>query len=428
MLDFKKKVCYNQNIMNKTAKIIIGSVIGIVAVVLLAIVIASFAHPDAGLCRGQGEDPNRAGYCPISTAAYDQLIVITGNTQNTPEPDLDLMEDESAATVLSDVFYNSEQGAKPKISVVSASGDNHTIEFDKKSKYVTTSTIEASESNLKKLAKELNKAIKEPASSYGANYTGAITEAKNLIDPHSAHPAIIIIGSGLSDSGVLDFAHDDVIENYYDNSSSVVNTLEKNPSVVKNSLKGTSVIWYNLGNTVAPQPSMNEEKATLQNIYNSLFSYVGADKPEYLYKEQSSKDKSVDSPYTVQPTFASQLSVGDTISFNEYVGAFQPDKAILINSDSAKQKLASFVRKLNRGDKNLKLTGYIAICVDGATLGKERAETIKSLLVSMGVDEKRISTYGEPGQPPANGSNESYSCSRELPDEEKRTVMIEVVE
>lgn len=330
--------------------------------------------------------------------------------------------------MLSDVFYNSNQGAKPKISIVSASGDNHAIEFDEKSKYVTTSTIEASESNLKKLAKELNKAIKEPASSHGANYTGAITEAKNLIDPSSEHPAIIIIGSGLSDSGVLDFAHDDVIENYDEDPSSVVNTLERNPSVVKNSLKGASVIWYNLGNTVAPQPSMNEEKTTLQNIYSSLFSYVGVDEPEYLYKEQSSKDKSVDSQYTVQPTFPGQLSVGDTISFNEYVGAFRPDEAVLINSESAKQKLASFVKKLNRGDKKLKLTGYIAICVDGATLGKERADTIKNLLVSMGVDEKRISTYGEPGQPPADGSNESYSCARNLPGEEMRTVMIEVVE
>ncbi|MBR3386185.1 hypothetical protein IKG68_01265 [Candidatus Saccharibacteria bacterium] len=64
--------------MNKATKIIIGSIIGIVAVVLLVIVIASFAHPDAGLCRGQGEDPNHAGYCPISEEAYDQLIIITG--------------------------------------------------------------------------------------------------------------------------------------------------------------------------------------------------------------------------------------------------------------------------------------------------------------------------------------------------------------
>ncbi|MBR3052147.1 hypothetical protein IKG60_00815 [Candidatus Saccharibacteria bacterium] len=414
--------------MNKTKNVIIASVIGIIAIVLLAIVISSFARPDAGLCRGQGEDPNHAGYCPISEESYDQLIIISGNTQNTPEPDLDFTEDESAAEILSDVFYSSAQGTKPNISIISVSGDNHTIEFDKKSKYITTGTIEASESNLKKLAKELNKAIKEPASSHGANYTGAIAEAKSLINPSSEHPAIIIVGSGLSDSGVLDFAHDDVIENYYDSPSSIVNTLEKNPSVVKNSLKGVSVIWYNLGNTVAPQPSMNEEKATLQNIYNSLFSYVGADEPEYLYKEQSSNDKSVDSPYTVQPTFPSQVVVGDKISFNEYVGAFQPDKAVLINSDSAKQKLASFVRKLNRGDKNLKLTGYIAICVDGATLGKERADAIKELLVSMGVDEKRISTYGEPGQPPVDGKNESYSCNRDIPDEEKRTVMIEVVE
>lgn len=414
--------------MNKKATIIISSIIGIVAVVLLAIVVSFFAHPDAGLCRGRGEDPDRPGYCPISDESYDQLVIITGNTQNTPEPDLDLMGDESAAEVLSDVFYNSEQGSKPKISIISASGDNHAIEFDKKSKYVTTSTIEASESNLKKLAKELNKAIKEPASSHGANYTGAITEAKNLIDANSKHPAIMIVGSGLSDSGVLDFAHDDVIENYYDNPSSVVNTLANSSSVVKNSLKGASVIWYNLGNTVAPQPSMNDEKATLQNIYNSLFGYVGADKPEYLYKEQSSKAQSVESPYTVQPTFPSQLAVGDVVSFNEYVGAFQPDKAILINPESAKQKLTSFVKKLNRGDKNLKLTGYIAICVDGATLGKERADTIKGLLINMGVDEKRISTFGEPGQPPLNGDQEPYSCSRNLPDEEKRTVMIEVVE
>lgn len=428
MLDLAAEVCYNYNIMNKIAKIITGSVIGLAATALLIFVIMCFAQPNAGLCRGRGEDPNHPGYCPISEEAYDQLIVITGNTQNTPEPKLDFTEDESVAEVLSDVFYNSDQGTRPKVSVISASGDNYTIDFDEKNKNTPTGTIEASESNLKKLSKDLSKAIKEPATSYGADYTGAIAEAKSLIDPNSDHPAIVIIGSGLSDSGVLDFAHDDVIDNYYDNPASVTNALEQSPSITKNSLKGAKVIWYNLGNTVDPQPSMNDEKNTLQSIYNSLFSYLGTEKPEYLYKDQSAKDKSVDSPYTVWPTLPSQLETGTTISLNEYVGAFQPDQAILINPDTVKQKLNSFVKKLNRGNKKVKLTGYIAICVNGATLGKERAETIKSLLVNMGVDSSRISTYGEPGQPPEEGSKESYSCSRNIPDEEKRTVMIEVVE
>ena len=414
--------------MNKIKRGIIGCAIAATVVGVIAFIVSSLTKSNEGLCKYYGIDESREGYCLTSEKSFDQLIIITGNTQNTPTPKLDFINNDVLGEILSDVFYNSDSGTRPKISVISVAGDNYTLEFDKKSKYKVGSTIESSNNSLKNLSKELNSTIKEPASEPGADYAGAIMEAKNLIDPTAKHPVIIIVGSGLSDSGALDFAHDEVIEKYIDDAGSVESALAQNRSVTKDALRGTAVYWYNLGNTVSPQPSMNDEKETLQGIYNSFFAYTGTEKPQYLYGEQSSDAESVKSNYSVEPTFRSELSTGDTINFTENVSAFVPDRDILIDPSSAKEKLTSFVKKFNRSsNKKLSLTGYIAFCAEGSTLGKARAETIKNILVNLGIDPSLISTSGEAGPPPTN-EKESYSCNNSLPDSEKRTVVIKVME
>ena len=405
-----------------------GCAIGAIVVGVIAFIVSSLTKPNEGLCKYHGIDESREGYCLTSEKSYDQLIIITGNTQNTPAPNIDFTNNELLGEALSDVFYNSDGSTRPKITVISVAGDNYTLEFDKKSKYKIGSTIESSNNSLKNLSKELNSTIKQPATEPHADYVGAILEAKNLIEPTSKHPIIIIVGSGLSDSGVLDFAHDEIIEKYTDDSNSTKSMLAQDRRVSANTLKGTTIYWYNLGNTVAPQPSMNDEKETLQKIYNEFFAYTGAEKPQYLYGEQSSKDESVKSDYSVEPTLKTELSTGDVINFTENVSAFVPDQDVLVDPSSAKEKLTSFVKKFNRSsNKKLELTGYIAFCAEGSTLGKARAETIKSILVSLGIDPSLISTSGEAGPPPTN-ENESYSCSNSLPDSEKRTVIIKVME
>lgn len=411
--------------INTTA--IFGALGGILLAILAIIGISKLIDNGANdICHGYGVDTKRGGYCLTSDYDYDQLVIVTGNTQNTPAPEIDFQNDETMATILHDVFYNTESGTNPDISIVSASGDNHSIDYD--ADYRPSKNTDASNNNLSKLAKSVNKAIKEPAIEAGADYVGGIMEAKNLISSSSEHPVILVVGSGYSDSGVLDFAHDEIIERYKDDPTNITNILEQDRRVESQDLKNVAVYWYNLGNVVAPQPSMNDERNTTQGIYQSLFSYLGAKNTNLKnYNEQSTNAKSVDTDYTVQPTFASALQPGDTVSVNESIGKFKGNSDELLNSDETSQKLKSFARKFNASNNiKLKLTGYIAYCAPGSTLGQKRAVVIKNTLVDLGVPADLIEVGGEAGSPPEN-DNEAYSCNSSLPDSERRTVIIRVV-
>ena len=137
--------------------------------------------------------------------------------------------------------------------------------------------------------------------------------------------------------------------------------------------------------------------------------------------------KSVPSEYSVQQTYVDELKIGDTFSVNENIGKFYPDKDVLINPNDVKDKLASFAKRFNpSGSIKLKLTGYIAFCVDEGQLGLSRAETIKRVLIELGIPEGKIETHGERGSPPES-PNETYTCNSSLPETERRTVQIEVV-
>lgn len=59
-------------------------------------------------------------------------------------------------------------------------------------------------------------------------------------------------------------------------------------------------------------------------------------------------------------------------------------------------------------------------------MGLSRANTIKSILLELGIPENKVEAHGERGSPPES-NNESYTCRSSLPETERRTVKIEVV-
>ncbi len=376
-------------------------------------------------CGTREEDTERSGYCLTTSKDYDELVIVTGNTQNTPAPDLDFTQGE-LYDILGGVFYNSERGATPNVSIVSAAGNNHIIEYTANHK--VAQNIIASNNELKKLGKELNKAIKTLPSESGADYLGAILEANNIISNTSKNPIILVVGSGYSDSGALNFASDEIFNLYWQNADNIAQLLSQNRQTKEGALNQTAVYWYNLGDTVAPQASLNVYKEDTKEIYELALEYLGAGKISLNnYTGISSKATSVASEYSVQQIYIDELKVGDTFNVNEDIGRFYPDAATLINASEVKEKLVSFAKHFNpNGNTKLKLTGYIAYCIDEGQLGLSRANAIKNILMELGIPENKIETHGERGSPPES-SNESYTCRSSLPETERRTVKIEVI-
>lgn len=384
----------------------------------------SFSGGDSG-CGSREEDTERSGYCVPTKSDYDELVIVTGNTQNTPAPDLDFTQGE-LYNILGGVFYNSERGSSPSVSIVSASGDNHTIDY--KAKYKVAQNIIASNNELRKLGKELNEAIKSSPLEPGADYLGGILEANNLISNTANNPLIIVVGSGYNDSGALNFASDDILNLYWQNADNIESLLSQNRRTKEGILDGASVYWYNIGDVVAPQPNMNKYKEDLKGIYELALNYLGAERISLNnYTGVTASAKSVPSDYSVQQTYVDELKIGDVFSVNENIGRFYPDKDILINPAEVKEKLSSFAKRFNPASSTkLKLTGYIAFCVDEGQLGLSRAETIKGILMELGIPANKIETHGERGSPPES-PNETYTCNSKLPETERRTVQIEVI-
>ena len=371
-------------------------------------------------CSNRGVDKDRSGYCLTTNSDYDGLIIITGNTANSPEPNLDFSSGE-LNTILSGVFYGDGT-----TTIISAAGNNPIINTTQS--FTPKKNLNASNNNLKKLSKEINVAIKQSPSESGANYFGAILKAGNEIKSKGLkRPIIVIVGSGYSDRGVLNFASDDVLGRY-SNSYDAVGLVGGDKSVKEDMLSGATIKWFNAGVVSDPQSKISDHyQALTREIYAELFEYLGASS-EILGDTGTSNFSSVDTKYTVGQVYVERLRRGDTFNVNEDVGKFVPDSNELINREEVKDRLRSFAMQFDNSDNlQLKVTGYIAICTPGSNLGEIRASTIRDLLVELGVSYDKIDVYGQPGAPSTN-SSEPYTCDSDLPDTERRTVRIEVVE
>ncbi len=404
---------------------------GVLLVVVILIIFAvnnnGFFGGEDSSCGDRGKNEDKEGYCLTTKDDPDELIIVTGNTQNVPAPDLDFTKGE-LKELLSGVFYNSERGETSAVYIVSAAKSNYTIEY--KNEYSAKQNIRASNNELRKLGKELNEAIKESPSEASADYLGGILKAKSLIDDSVKNPVIIVVGSGYSDSGVLNFASDDLIARYRTNPEDITNLVSKSKNIREGMLDGAKIYWYNIGEVTSPQPNMNGYKEDTKEIYQIALKYLGAGDVKFYANDISADVKSVESQYSVNPTYVDELKVGDVFKATERVAKFNPDQSTLVNSDEAKANIKSFAKRFN-ADSGVKLRviGYIAHCdYDNGELGLARANAIKNILVEFGIPEDKIETVGKAGMPPNDtNEDEEYICNSNLPDEEKRTVNIKVV-
>lgn len=394
---------------------IIYILIAILAIFILKDKISFGGNSDA--CGDREVDPDRSGYCLVTPSDYDGLIIITGNTNNSPEPNLDFSSGE-LNSILSGIFYGDGQ-----VGVISAAGNN--LEIPMTRNFSPKKNLNSSKNNLKKLAEQLNKNIKEQPKEAGANYFGAILKAQNEIKAKGyKKPIIVIVGSGYSDRGVLDFAHNDILGRYSQDEN-IEALIMGDKSVVSGSLNGATIKWYNAGVTAEPQNKIDDHNQALtRQLYNDLFSYMGATS-DIIGDSGLTNYASVESSLTVGQVYVQKLQKGDNFSVNEDVGRFKADSNELLNRDEVKDRLRGFASQFdNNSNLRLKLTGYIAYCAPGSNLGEIRAETIKQILIELGISGDKIDVYGMPGAPSNDGG---YTCESDLPETERRTVIIEVV-
>ena len=353
-------------------------------------------------------------------AQYDIVVFVVGNTENSPAPEITVNKNISAT--LEDLFYSTEAGEIPNIVLFSATAEPKTIEIEKKYFLGQAANELASQSNFNDLLKGIEKAANSSPSCSGADYFAAINEALEYVKGYD-NPLIIVYGSGLSDTGVFNFAFGDLITDSGLEKEHVDTILSSDNRFANESYPNVTVNWYGVGQTVGKQPELKEWKKSVENTYKAIFEYFNIVYKFYSIKV-SSNTESVSSDYKVNITSLPIIEENYELSLDERYLSFYPDTAQLQNQPEVEQLLKSVVEKLNKNKSvKIKLTGYQTVCGKTKTLSIQRAETIKSIMVNLGISADRITTDGVAGPP--DDRTEDPLCGSTGVAVEHRTVVLE---
>ena len=353
-------------------------------------------------------------------AQYDIVVFVVGNTENSPAPEITVNKNISAT--LEDLFYSTEAGEIPNIVLFSATAEPKTIEIEKKYFLGQAANELASQSNFNDLLKGIEKDANSSPSCSGADYFAAINEALEYVKGYD-NPLIIVYGSGLSDTGVFNFAFDDLITDSGLEKEHVDTILSSDNRFANESYPNVTVNWYGVGQTVGKQPELKEWKKSVENTYKAIFEYFNIVYKFYSIKV-SSNTESVSSDYKVNITSLPIIEENYELSLDERYLSFYPDTAQLQNQPEVEQLLKSVVEKLNKNKSvKIKLTGYQTVCGKTKTLSIQRAETIKSIMVNLGISADRITTDGVAGPP--DDRTEDPLCGSTGVAVEHRTVILE---
>ena len=382
--------------------------------------------PRLQLNQEQNKSQNQSNETNLNTsnsenqAQYDIVVFVVGNTENSPAPKL--ADNKNISATLENLFYSTEAGELPNIVLFSATAEPKTIEIEKKYFLGQAANELASQSNFNDLLKGIEKAANSSPSCSGADYFAAINEALEYVKGYD-NPLIIVYGSGLSDTGVFNFAFDDLITDSGLEKEHVDTILSSDNRFANESYPNVTVNWYGVGQTVGKQPELKEWKKSVENTYKAIFEYFNIVYKFYSIKV-SSNTESVSSDYKVNITSLPIIEENYELSLDERYLSFYPDTAQLQNQPEVEQLLKSVVEKLNKNKSvKIKLTGYQTVCGKTKTLSVQRAETIKSIMVNLGISADRITTDGVAGPP--DDRTEDPLCGSTGVAVEHRTVILE---
>lgn len=234
---------------------------------------------------------------------------------------------------------------------------------------------------------------------------------------------IIVLGTGLSTTGVLDFNNNLISAD----PETVIDLLEEKSEIPD--FTEITVYWQQLGDVAAPQKTLTSaQKQKLQQIYGLL---VESGKGEFIYNDIMANPVNANVEYpTVTPVelpedtpiaFDSKTLNADDKAFQEpkILGEskveFVADKANYLYPDKAVENIRPIAEYLlEYKTVNLLLVGSTAGDVtnnESLKLSQDRADTVKQTLVDLGVNAERIITKGMGSNDPWHIPNAGYDSA-----------------
>lgn len=361
---------------------------GAVAVALLFLsscgVSAEQDGADSAACATPGSSSvngmNLDGYSPP-----DGIAIVAANTANSPVPDLSATASELVTNLM-------QQGSLPSLWSATANPSPLPVKLQQISeKYSPKKNAARLENNIGRISKAL---ATSPEGAGLSLFEGIGVARDQLASEQAQNPWIVVIGSGLDDSGPL---------------STTGGLLEQDPTRVAEqvaaanpgfSLKGTTVVLQSLGYTVDPQTApTTAQRDLISKLWETTLTYLGA---QVITDPLPAADCSVSTDQPVTPTELPEPTVdcqGQTISY-------RLPGSLLFAGDSSTVR-TGVDELLSDAIEILKANPNTAATVIGHTassnaytpdelvkLSDDRANAVKVSLINSGVEAGRITAYG----------------------------------
>ncbi|QNL93688.1 OmpA family protein [Aeromicrobium senzhongii] len=343
---------------------------------------------------------------PYTPPPSNEFAIVLGHTQNSPRPTLG--RDTSELIEESLLLHKGEtaEDILSSIAFVSAAAPPTVLSVDAKA--LALKSIGTNATRAKRDVRDNARALEtfletqKPASN-GADYLGAVIEASRNL---SSGATITVIGSGLSDSGDLDFANDNLLTSAKKREAKVEQLAEK---YGRDYLSGYSLHFVGLGDTTKPQERLSpKQKDIVRGLYKDVATALGG-RVHVSTRTQSST--AVDTAFTVSTTDTGCGNVDFTLGEGKL--EFVSDQADFTSPTKAKKALRKVVTVYQDDParvRQITVDGYIYLTstqrklagAKDAPLSRERAIAVKKLLVREGVPANLIRASGKGAGPHNN--------------------------
>lgn len=225
----------------------------------------------------------------------------------------------------------------------------------------------------------------------------AITQAAKSIQSSSGNRTLLIYDSGLSTTGMLNFASQNFIDAEPDN---IVEQLDEKHYIPN--LEGINVVWSGLGQTCGDQTPLTENyKYKLEQIYNAILTAGGATvtfNHEPIQGEEPEGVPECSIVPVVEDSIDINEAMPEVVKFDNTKISFFSDKAEFVSETDAYDALKPVADILiNNPDMEVLIVGSTATdgTPDGCRrLSQMRADKVKDALIELHVNPNQLSTYG----------------------------------
>ena len=244
---------------------------------------------------------------------------------------------------------------------------------------------------------------------------GAIKEANSCLGNagnDDLDNVVLIVGTGLSTAGAVDFASTDFATLDLDDYATWVEKSGQLPKLDN----VDKVIWIGFDEVANPQEEFPTEAKVeeLKSFYTSILESAGVKEVEFEDSASSADDPDSNLPSVSTVTMPAKPKYGagdkEMLSDGESGITFSGDSADI---DSDNEKIVDIANSIKDGNLKATLTGYTADYDTSAYGGNEglaqaRADAVKDVLVGLGCPESSIETVA--GGVGNYGSDEANRC------------------